>query len=94
MNFSFEDTLSYKKGGLVSIWHNDTHNKVGALAALVLTHCKAFYEPMINYGRDLTAAQSSALTRINNAAGQELKAMCWYTGCGSVAADASLTPGD
>ena len=36
-NFSIQHVLSCKKGGLVSIWYDDTRNKVGALAALALT---------------------------------------------------------
>ena len=58
---------------MVSIWHDDSRDEAGALAARALTHGKVSYEPMINYGRDLTAAQPSAPRRTSNAAGEELR---------------------
>ena len=70
-NFSIEHGLSFKKRGLVSIQHNDTRDEVGALASLGLTNGKVSYEHMINYGRDLSAAQPSAPRETGNTAGEE-----------------------
>ena len=89
VNFSIEHGLSCKKGVLVSIRHNDTRDKAGALAALALTQGKVSYEPMINHRRDLTAAQPSAPRRTGNAAGEEARGNVlvhgmWERGSGCV----------
>ena len=73
----------------MSIRYDDTCNKAGALAALALTQGKVSYEPMINYGRDLTATQPSAPRRTSNAVGDETRGHVllhglWERGSGCV----------
>ena len=73
----------------MSIRYDDTCNKAGALAALALTQGKVSYEPMINYGRDLTATQPLAPRRTSNAVGDETRGHVllhglWERGSGCV----------
>ena len=57
--FTVEHGLSCKKGGLVSVRHDDVRDEAGALAGQALTTGKITYEPSISYGRNLTAGQPS-----------------------------------
>ena len=49
--FTVAHAISYKKGGLVSIQHNDTRNEAGALAKQALQESKVSFKPMINNGK-------------------------------------------
>ena len=50
-----EHALSCKKGGLVSIRHDDVRDEVGALAVLATTNSKVSFEPLIFYGKNIAA---------------------------------------
>ena len=51
--FTIAHALSCKKGGLVSIRHNNARDEAGADAMYVLQGSKVTYEPTINNGRRL-----------------------------------------
>ena len=57
--FSVEHAISFKKGGWVSIRHDDVRNEAGALAELALPKTCVSYEPFIFHG---------AATRVGGAA--------------------------
>ena len=70
--FMVAHALSCKKGGLVSIWHNDARNKAGALAMHALQASKVTYESMINNGREPNdTTQRRATQGTGNQAGKE-----------------------
>ena len=71
--FSVEHRLSCTKGGLVTMRHGDYRNEAGALTDLALTAGKFSYEPLINYGRDLSAAMPGAATATGNGADKEAR---------------------
>ncbi|KAL7474211.1 hypothetical protein ACHAW6_000199, partial [Cyclotella cf. meneghiniana] len=57
--FTVEHGLSCKKGGLVSIRHNDVRNKWAHLCSLSLSSSCITVEPTIFYGDGMTAGQRS-----------------------------------
>ena len=70
--FTVAHALSCKKGGLVSIRHNDARDKAGALAQHALQASKVTYESMINNGRGPNdTAQQRRTTGTGNQAGKE-----------------------
>ena len=72
--FTVAHALSCKKGGLVSIRHNDVRDEAGALASHALQASKVTYEPMINNGRELNdAAQRRRTQSSGNQAGKEAR---------------------
>ena len=82
-------TVACKKGGLVSIRHNDARDEAGALAGQALQASKILYEPMINTGSGPNADQGRATEGTGNQAGQEergdvLVHSLWETGSGCV----------
>ena len=71
--FTGEHWLSCKKGGLVSIRHDNVRNEVDALAGQALTTGKITYEPSISYGRNLTAGQPEVPQGTGNQLGAEAR---------------------
>ena len=64
--------LSCKKGGLVSIRHNDARNEAGALTMHALQASKVTYEPMLNNGRGPNDTRQRRTTEgTGNQAGKE-----------------------
>ena len=53
--------------------HGDAHDKAGNLSSQVLTKGRVFYEPLIVYGRDTSAAMPCAATTTGNQAGEEVR---------------------
>ena len=72
--FTVAHALSCKKGGLVSIRHNDARDEAGALASHALQASKITYEPMITNGRGLNdATQRRGTQGSGNQAGKEAR---------------------
>ena len=87
--FTVAHALSCKKGGLVSIRHNDARDEAGALAMQALQASKISYEPMINNGRGRNANQGQAKEGTGNQAGAKARGNVlvhglWETGSGCV----------
>ncbi|KAL7475639.1 hypothetical protein ACHAW6_001560 [Cyclotella cf. meneghiniana] len=57
--FTVEHGLNCKKGGLVSIRHDDVHDKWAHLCSLSLSSSRITIEPTIFYGGGMTAGQRS-----------------------------------
>ena len=71
--FSIEHALSCKKGGLVTQRHDDARDEAGNLAAQAFTKGRVSYEPLINYGRDTSAAMPCVAATTGNQAGEEAR---------------------
>ena len=87
--FTVEHGLSCKKGGFVSIRHDDVRDEAGALAGQALTTGKITYEPSISYGRNLTAGQPEVPQGTGNQLGAESRGNVlvhglWERGSGCV----------
>ena len=89
--FTVEHELSCKKGGLVSIRHDNARDKAGALVGQALTTRKITYEPSISYGRNLTAGQPSILQGTGNKLGAEARCDVLVHGLWERGAGASWT---
>jgi hypothetical protein len=72
--FTVEHGLNCKKGGLVSIRHDDVRDEWAHLCSLSLSSSRVTVEPTIFYGGDVTASQRSEhSTRGDNNLGDEAR---------------------
>ena len=71
--FIVEHGLSCRKGGTVSIRHDDVRDEAGALAGQALTTGKITYEPSISYCGNLTAGQPDVPQGTGNQLGAEAR---------------------
>ncbi|KAL7474262.1 hypothetical protein ACHAW6_001506 [Cyclotella cf. meneghiniana] len=72
--FTVEHGLNCKKGGLVSIRHDDVHNEWARLCSLSLSSSRVTIEPTIFYGGGVTAGQRSVHhTPVANHLGDEVR---------------------
>ena len=77
--FTVEHGLSCKKGGLVSIRHDDARDEAANLCAMALTNSRVSCEPLIFYGKDVNASQETgaeagvAAGNVSNEAGDEAR---------------------
>ncbi|KAL7530159.1 hypothetical protein ACHAXR_003343, partial [Thalassiosira sp. AJA248-18] len=55
--FSIEHGLSCSKGGLVIQRHDAARDEAGELSAMALSNGRVSYEPLIFYGKGVTAGQ-------------------------------------
>ena len=70
---SVEHALSCKKGGLVSIRHNDVRDEAGAMAELALPKTCVSYEPQIHYGTGAKVSGAAAQARCCGRAGDDAR---------------------
>ena len=63
---SVEHALSCKKGGLVSIRHDDVRNEAGALAELALPKTRVSYEPFIFHGAGTRVGGAATLAECSS----------------------------
>ncbi len=65
--FTVEHGLNCKKGGLVTIRHDDVRDEWAHLCGLALTSSRVTTEPLIKYGDDLRATPGQTIRRENDA---------------------------
>ncbi|KAL7474889.1 hypothetical protein ACHAW6_001714 [Cyclotella cf. meneghiniana] len=63
--FLVEHALNLKKGGLVCIRHNSTHDKWAHLCSLTLSNARVMIKPPIIYGNDSTLEAHVLLRRLH-----------------------------
>ena len=72
--FTVEHGLSCKKGGLVSIRHDDVHDEWAHLCGLALTSSRVTTEPLIHYGDGMGASLGGTTgNRNGNTLGEEAR---------------------